>query len=203
MLDKQKALQVMKSFLSFLDHRQVVVLKGGSAINLIYGSGRFSDDLDFDGEQGVNIENLVSQYCADGNYTYRVAKDTNQVKRYMINYGAAKPLKVEVSYRHLAEGEIIEGGFCYVYSVEEILRQKTSALANRDRARDIYDVHFLLSNYTRYISESTWHGLKQAVMEKGVDLLSHTFAGDRQNCYFPESTDGDILILEICEMLKI
>ena len=38
-----------------------MVLKGGTALLLIYGLDRFSEDLDFDSGKAINLENRIQQ----------------------------------------------------------------------------------------------------------------------------------------------
>jgi predicted nucleotidyltransferase component of viral defense system len=92
--------------LELLDHVNAhsgdFVLKGGTALLVCYGLDRFSEDIDFDGkpQPEKNIIALVDHFCQERKYDYRVAKNTDMVKRCMIHYGnPGNPLKVEVSYR--------------------------------------------------------------------------------------------------------
>lgn len=38
-----------------------MVLKGGTALLLVYGLDRFSEDLDFDSNKAINLENRIQQ----------------------------------------------------------------------------------------------------------------------------------------------
>ena len=92
-----------KTIYAFLDYLNQnsndFILKGGTALLTCYKLDRFSEDIDLDGKN-KGIEEIVKGFCDMSGFAYRIAKDTDTVKRYMVNYGnAGKPLKVEVSFR--------------------------------------------------------------------------------------------------------
>ena len=97
---QKKHREVISDFLKYLNGcSDDYILKGGTSLMLCYGLDRFSEDIDLDGKGGI-IRNIVNDFCAEKGYSYRVAKDTDTVKRYMVNYGdTGRPLKVEVSFR--------------------------------------------------------------------------------------------------------
>ena len=92
-----------KTIYAFLDYLNQnsndFILKGGTALLTCYKLDRFSEDIDLDGKN-KGIEEIVKGFCDMYGFAYRIAKDTDTVKRYMVNYGnTGKPLKVEVSFR--------------------------------------------------------------------------------------------------------
>lgn len=97
---KYKHGQVIKEALEYINSKSDdFILKGGTALKQCYGLDRFSEDIDLD-SQNKNIEKYIKDFCEKHNYKYNVKKDTDTVKRYMINYGNdSRPLKVEISYR--------------------------------------------------------------------------------------------------------
>lgn len=42
------------------------------------------------------MQTIVDKFCVYNNINYRVAKNINTVKKYMIHYGGEKPLKTEI-----------------------------------------------------------------------------------------------------------
>jgi len=77
------------------------VLKGGTALMMCYKLDRFSEDIGLDSTDHSSIKKIVDDFCRENNYSYRVAKNTDTVQRYMLNYGnERKPLKIEISYRN-------------------------------------------------------------------------------------------------------
>ena len=101
---KEKHKDIILSFLEYLNERtNLYVLKGGTALMTCYGLDRFSEDIDLDSTDREAIYDIVSDFCQEYNYAFRVAKDTDSVKRFMIHYDddttSAHPLKIEISYR--------------------------------------------------------------------------------------------------------
>lgn len=158
---------VIKSFILFLNRKSnQYILKGGTSLMLCYGLTRFSEDIDLDALCSKSIEQIVNDFCRLNNYTFRVAKDTNTVKRYMIHYGGSKPLKVEILYRRKiiepCEYTIINN--ILVYNICSIMSFKLNAYNNRDKLRDLFDVVFIAKNY--------WNALPQSLRLQLVDALS-------------------------------
>ena len=150
------------------------ILKGGTALMKCYGLDRFSEDIDLDGLTD-NIIDLVQTFCQHNNYDYRVAKNTDTVKRCMIHYGGQKPLKVEVSYRRKEipneETKLING--IKVYNIDRLASMKASAYMSRDRIRDLYDVSFIVNNYYDELSEPVKNLLRDAISHKGLEQFDY------------------------------
>ena len=168
--------KVIKSFLTFLNQKSNgFILKGGTSLLMCYGLDRFSEDIDLDGIQ-KNIEDIVRGFCNAYQYSYRVAKDTNTVKRYMINYGnVQKPLKVEVSYRkkEIKNSEIERINGINVYNINTLCMMKASAYTSRDKIRDLYDICFICNNYFDVLEPQTKAFLQNAVEYKGIEQFDY------------------------------
>lgn len=153
---QQTHVSVMKSVVSKLVDLPIV-LKGGTALLLAYGLDRFSEDLDFDADLKLNIQarlnNLLKQ-CVDS-YHLDIVKDTNTVQRLRIIYeknNISLRLKVEISYRQTFSDEDFliyqsNGYFYKIFKIHKLIKQKINALQGRTRARDLYDLNFLVHNY--------------------------------------------------------
>ena len=155
-----------------LDH---FILKGGTALMTCYGLDRFSEDIDLDG-LNPDIEKIVNTFCFEQGFTYRTAKDTNTVKRFMIDYGnAGKPLKVEVSYRRksIDPSEITKINGITVYDIEPLCIMKANAYASRDRIRDLYDLTFICNNYWSELSAPTQAIVRSTVEHKGIEQFDY------------------------------
>ena len=147
------------------------VLKGGTSLMLCYNLSRFSEDIDLDGFSS-NIGGIVSNFCALNKFQCRVAKDTHTVKRFMINYGGTKPLKVEVSYRIKSINFIRDTGLVkniLVYNIQNILSMKLLAYSGRDKIRDLYDIVFISLQYWNVLGESLQFMVRDALAFKGVE----------------------------------
>lgn len=128
-----------------------MVLKGGTALMLMYGLDRYSEDLDFDSTKAISIETRVKDALRKTKITISAItkkKDTNTVKRWMVRYtGPAGDgsVKVEVSFRedqidpetHLTLNNI------KVYKISELINQKLNAAVHRSKIRDLYDLAYL------------------------------------------------------------
>jgi predicted nucleotidyltransferase component of viral defense system len=142
-----------------------LVLKGGTALSLAYGSPRFSDDLDFDAPVRLRLDNKLKQSLPVGVTLVGVdtLKDTETVTRYRIRYEGGhgfRSLKLEISYRTPAPEEEIDlsRGF-RVATLPRILRQKLSAAHDgvdpRTKTRDLYDLAFIAATYPETFDADT------------------------------------------------
>lgn len=169
---------VLKDFLRYLNsYTHNYILKGGTSLMLCYNLSRFSEDIDLDAlntKQG--IEPIVKKFCGINNYNYRVAKDTDTVKRYIIHYSESnKPLKIEISYRR----RVIDpteycmiNGFT-VYKIESILGFKINAYNGRDKIRDLYDIVFICKNYWGSVSPLLRAQVADALTYKGLEHIDY------------------------------
>ncbi|MBU2052202.1 nucleotidyl transferase AbiEii/AbiGii toxin family protein [Patescibacteria group bacterium] len=142
--------------------RRARLTSGGTALRLIYGSPRFSEDLDFSssllrvkpietaalealnaiGKEGIKTAIEESKITAGGYlgvFSFTLA-------------GAAVRLQLEISSRDkqvMGEPVTIAGDFLPAYTVvilkqEQLIAQKIRALQMRQKPRDWYDLYFIL-----------------------------------------------------------
>lgn len=168
--------QVIKNFLHYLNDRtDNFVLKGGTALLVCYGLDRFSEDIDLDAKN-QNIAEYVVGFCEENQYDFRVAKDTDTVKRYMIHYGnEGKPLKVETSFRrkHIPAEETTKINDVQVYRINPLCAMKVNAYMGRDKLRDLYDITFICNNYFDELQPETKALLQNALMYKGMEHFDY------------------------------
>jgi hypothetical protein len=170
-----------ETIISFLDYlnRQTdgFILKGGIALLACYELDRFSEDIDLDSKsQGTMIEPVISAFCKNGSYSYRTAKDTDLVKRYMVHYGnIGKPLKIEVSFRRsiIDENEYTNINGFIVYTLESLCCQKSIAYNNRDKIRDLYDLCFICKRWWDIISNGAKASIRNAIQHKGLEQFDY------------------------------
>jgi len=159
-------LLILKSIYSIVSRE--LVFKGGTALALFHGLNRFSEDLDFASIESFDVKSLVNEINKDLealgirnnvkilednpiSFSFRIGAEgplfTNEIDRCFV--------RVEISRREEAvkDVEIKEVRPIYsdispflipVMSLEEILAEKIRALLHRTKARDLYDLWFLL-----------------------------------------------------------
>ncbi len=160
--------------LSFIS-RQVgdeLVFKGGTSLQKVFGLNRFSEDLDFTQNRSFN-ENPLSASIKRGlsGFGYATSKEVERKRMsFGFNFKIQGPLyqgtekslcsiHLDISLR---EKVLKEPEFKSLYPVYEdlppysilvmktieILAEKLRAVITRDRARDLYDIFFLLKKNT-------------------------------------------------------
>ena len=140
-----------------------------------YGLDRFSEDIDLDAKD-QNIAEYVVGFCEENQYDFRVAKDTDTVKRYMIHYGnEGKPLKVETSFRrkHIPAEETTKINDVQVYRINPLCAMKVNAYMGRDKLRDLYDITFICNNYFDELQPEIKALLQNALMYKGMEHFDY------------------------------
>jgi hypothetical protein len=152
----------------YLDFSSDLVFKGGTALQKIYGLDRFSDDLDFtyntatfDKTRMYNVLERVNQQ-----YRFNIHEHVGENDSLTIELrNAHGPLFNRNNITHMIKLDISLREFTVlapklhymlpiypdikqfsVYSMEldEILAEKVRAIYTRTKARDIYDLYFIL-----------------------------------------------------------
>ncbi len=154
-------------YLIYSNHGSDIVFKGGTAISKCYGSPRFSEDLDFtvrddfdmaliDGLKRFGIDFELKEKALEREKNVRVLIKGplyNGEKRSMCSIWLNLSLREQV----LFEPQIKTiGRFMYeipefdvvVMDPKEILAEKFRAILTRKKARDLYDIWFLLNRGT-------------------------------------------------------
>lgn len=140
-----------------------VYFKGGTALHLIYGSPRFSEDLDFDTEirsihtiEDIVIATLAAFEQEGIQANIHEAKTTSGGYLSVIEFsaeGRAVPIQLEISLRGGKKKEgsavVVTSEFFPTYNLvqlshELLIQGKIHALLERHKPRDYYDFYFLL-----------------------------------------------------------
>lgn len=164
-------------FLSYLYQQQrseQLLFKGGTSLRIVFGSPRYSEDLDFTGvsithkavdelftntlvvieKTGIRVE-LEEGKPTTGGYLGRASFHA---------YGRDTSIQIEVSLRNGRRthgvSSVIENDYIPAYtlvhlSTEEIIKGKMQALINRHKPRDFYDYFFLLSGNYPLVKEKS------------------------------------------------
>ena len=150
---KIKHKKIIDDFLRFLNRdNDRYILKGGTSLMECYNMDRFSEDIGLNGildqkeTSGDDIIEKIAAYTEMNGFGYRVAKNTDTVKRCFIHYGGEKPLKVETSFRDqsVSRENITRINGILVYKIDPLMMQKCLAYQQRDKIRDLYDVSFII-----------------------------------------------------------
>lgn len=190
---------LINNFLHFLNKKSDdYVLKGGTALMTCYNLNRFSEDIDLDAK-ATNLENIINNFCLINNLTYRVAKDTNTVKRFFIHYNHFnKPLKIEASYRtkDFFEHQITKINDIKVYRIDSLCLMKANAYFYRDKLRDLFDLSFIVNNYYDELSENTKFSVKNSLYYKGIEQFDYLIKQEKD-----ELIDEGLLIDSFLKMI--
>lgn len=139
--------------------------KGGTCLRLVFGSSRFSEDLDFTTfEPKDKVERIIKKAVKDLSFELPdiSAKDLKTLqgfsyKIYLPTEISEQPLTVRLDFskrESVIEPMVspIETSFPVLTTVvvdhlsqEEILAEKVRAITKREKGRDLFDLWFLLS----------------------------------------------------------
>lgn len=173
---RQRHREVMISYLQELNAiTRDIVLKGGTSLMLCYGLDRFSEDIDLDSPK-PRLKQFTKNFCQHHGYGMRIAKDTDVVQRFMIQYGKdVNPLKIEVSYRNknISPETYHQVHGISVYSIDRLAQLKAGAYQGRDKIRDLYDISFICNRYFDSLSEGTKNQIRDALSYKGFDNFDY------------------------------
>jgi len=177
----------LKYFYDLLKSDQVY-FKGGTAIKFLYGSFRFSEDLDFSStlkeEEIISliqkaIKNLSREISVSFKQEKSVADSfTGRIFQGIPDFSFSLTVRLDISLRekpiHI-ENNYIETAFPIVpyplvvhLAAKEILAEKIRALIIRGKGRDLFDIWFLLSKKI----EIDWDlvNLKMSFYNRKTDL---------------------------------
>ncbi len=156
---------VQNIFLSYFYGQQKttnIYFKGGTALRLVYGNPRFSEDLDFSSpsENIKDIEKIIEDTLIEiereGIKTEIIeAKKTSggYLATLGFSLGSEKvTIRIEISFREKNVKEeviTIVNNFIPSYTIlclakEQLINQKIQALLTRQKPRDFYDFYFIL-----------------------------------------------------------
>ena len=139
-----------------------IFFKGGTALRIVYGSPRFSEDLDF-GSTLHDVDEIESAMLATLSEVEREGVNTTIVESTKTSGGylaivdfdmgdATVRLRFEASFREKeleGEAETVVNDFIPPYLInalaqEQLVGGKIKALLDRQKPRDFYDLYYLL-----------------------------------------------------------
>lgn len=188
--------EVISSFLKYLNGiTDNFILKGGAALMTCYGLDRFSEDIDLDGKD-KSIGKIIDDFCEKEGFSYRIAKDTDTVKRYMVHYGnIGKPLKIEISFRkkEIIKDEITKINGIAVYTIDSLCAMKANAYVGRDKIRDLYDLSFICNRYWDKLPAALKAVIRNAVEHKGIEQFDYIMREQQDDLIDKNKLTNDFL----------
>jgi uncharacterized protein len=169
-----------------------LLFKGGTALRIIYGSPRFSEDLDFSGVGIYNphkIDNIFISTLSEvekigPKIDFSEAGKTSGgylgILSYKI-YDFSETMKFEISLRKTKKekGEVITivNDYLPSYSLihfdeEALVKEKIAALLAREKPRDWYDLYFILRhpNLRKYIDKKLLKEVLESLSKSEIDF---------------------------------
>ncbi|MDP1721673.1 MAG: nucleotidyl transferase AbiEii/AbiGii toxin family protein [Candidatus Gottesmanbacteria bacterium] len=161
-INREYGQHVLLSYLFQKPEAKDLYFKGGTALRLLYRSPRFSEDLDFDTTVHTSgiWENILQETLIDVSregieVDIKESKTTSGGYLCIVlfkNIGQPITIHLEISFRKdVVPGEIftVENDFVSLYPVKSLstfnlIEGKFHALFDRQKARDFYDIYFLL-----------------------------------------------------------
>ena len=193
--EKKSYIQMIALYHIYKKISRELVFKGGTALQKVYGLNRFSEDLDFTRNEGVDLYALM-EHVIIGLRNYGVDCEIKKEKTRFefsdkFKISAKGPLfsgdvsrvfvRVEISGREktILEPEIrnvfpiyrdVPNFSLAVMPLKEVVAEKVRAIFSRDKPRDVYDLWFLLNKGI---------DIDHAFIDKklGIGGLEYTFEG--------------------------
>ncbi len=160
----KREIQLIFLNLIFKSKNNSIVFKGGTALDLFLNSGRFSEDLDFDiltKDNLSEIDEAIEKFANSGKYTIfnnwenerninnsfvryylKISSDEYEnVIDFIIDCSVDKPFLNPDNHILNYKDSIIK---IPVMDPQEIVAKKVSAILSREKARDLYDLYYLV-----------------------------------------------------------
>ncbi|MBI2410646.1 MAG: nucleotidyl transferase AbiEii/AbiGii toxin family protein [Candidatus Kerfeldbacteria bacterium] len=169
-----------------------LLFKGGTALRIVFGSPRYSEDLDFTGTnitereiEDIFTDTLASVEKTGIQVTLEEGQPTSGGYIGIMSFNAYEktmPIQIEISLRKgrpvkgtvaLIDNEYIPAYTLVHLSKESIVEGKMQALINRHKPRDFYDYFFLLSgNYPLVKEKKNLTIVQQLLDETKINFRS-------------------------------
>jgi len=170
-----------------------VFFKGGSALRIIYQSPRFSEDLDFSGKnflfrrkkiESIFLEVLSQIEKENIKIELKEAKFTSGGYLGILSYNFLDfkgEIFFEVSLRKKEKpkgetqtivGEYLPAYLIFSLSPQQLVKEKISALLERGKPRDYYDLYFILRHpeLKKFLSKEDLEGAKEKLKKEKINF---------------------------------
>ncbi len=195
---RNKHKRMMVKLLKYINsHSQNYILKDSTALMICYNLDRFSEYIDLDSVDASDIKTIIADFVKQNNYEYYIAKDTDAVKIFMIDYGDIKALKLKVSYRksNINNLRFDKINNIIVYNFDELALMKVVVYSACNRLRDLSDLTFICNNYWNELSSDVKNTITNHISNKGLEKFEYLI-----NTQTDELIDKDKLTFEFLEM---
>lgn len=137
----------------------IIYFKGGTALRIIYQSPRFSEDLDFNASildiksiEEIILETLSQIQKENIKTDIQESKETDGGYFATLEFEGKITINLQISFREReTRGEVatIPNDFIPAYTIialplDQLIGEKMRALLDRKKARDFYDLYFIL-----------------------------------------------------------
>ena len=202
------------------------IFKGGTALYKIYNLPRFSEDLDFsllEGMSNENIKEVVIKATKNANLEIKNVKETKGSLLIKINcvglLTKQNTLRIDISLKnkildgfdiknYIPEYVDINPFSLRILKLEEIIAEKIHAIFAREKARDLFDLFFLLrmSNFNKKLIEEKLNifNIKYNKKEfvKNINNLRNLWNKELRPFIFTELPEFDIVKDYVIKKLK-
>lgn len=194
------------------------IFKGGTALYKIYSLPRFSEDLDFSILEDISLEEaekIIKEIVKNNNHLkIKSAKKTKDSLLIKISFTGIltryNTLRVDINFNnklirgfdvknYISDYIDINPFSLRVLKIEEIIAEKIHALLNRDKARDLYDLFFLLriANFDKDLAEEKLKifGMKlnKKILEKNISNLESIWKKELKAFVLNELPDFNVV----------
>lgn len=137
-----------------------LAFKGGTALRILFGSPRFSEDLDFSSNlNGYQVKHLLEKTWGEVKKESLLGKieelketSGGYFARLLFElYGQLAPIEFNISLRNriktqpmLVTSPFVPSYQCMVLPTQQLVSEKIEALLRRKKPRDYFDLYFLL-----------------------------------------------------------
>ena len=138
----------------------LLIFKGGTALYKLYGLQRFSEDLDFTLMKDLNVEEMIKKVLADikNSEIKNIKRLRNSISIKVAFKGIItkyNTVRIDINLKNIILEKFDVKNYTSSYTdinpfnlrvlnSREIVAEKIHSLLNRENARDLYDLFFLL-----------------------------------------------------------
>ncbi len=198
----------LRSFYTKIDSENFL-FKGGTALRIVFNSPRFSEDLDFTGFSDGKVyekvlEEVIYDLVSEGMVIdIEESKETSggYLANILINLKDESVLiKNQISFRDqatkLSENMLVTNDLVPTYNVHLLnrsilLKEKITALIQRSKPRDFFDLHFILTNEKLRTELNLNSGDREKIIDK-IKLQSKKLLEIELKRFLPKSFLGII-----------